>query len=453
MKRPSARHLLALPTACLAVGVACVSGGGGAVDGPSIDGLWRGQAMLLSSSARSTHTAATVSWCGSATQADLAPNVVAGYAVHWVYAIPSDGQNRFSTYASAMQADAESIASWWHSQDATRGPRNDLVQLSCGAQLDISSVRLPHSSADLRPESERFPTVASDLAGLGLESSFDKYLVYYDGPVDDTRLCGQGNTNPLLRGYAEVYVQSCPGVSVAVVAAHEMTHTFGAVQSGAPHMCPAPSDGHVCDSTTDLMYPFADGPLSAHSLDAGRDDYYGHGGSWWDVQDSPWLVQLDRQAPLTLTVTGSGSVVSDVPGLQCTATCTTSWNADTVVGLQATPAPGMKLVRWGGACSGSVVCRVTVAPGVAASALFAPATFRLSIRVGGRGTVRSTSGGIACPKRCSATVASYASIRLTAKPAKGWRFKSWQGSCRGKRAVCAVPMSADTSARAVFTRR
>src|SRR4029450_19497 len=41
MKRPSARHLLALPTACLAVGVACVSGGGGAVDGPSIDGLWR----------------------------------------------------------------------------------------------------------------------------------------------------------------------------------------------------------------------------------------------------------------------------------------------------------------------------------------------------------------------------------------------------------------------------
>ena len=33
-------------------------------------------------------------WCGAASQLDRAPNVVAGNPVHWVYAIPTDGQDR-----------------------------------------------------------------------------------------------------------------------------------------------------------------------------------------------------------------------------------------------------------------------------------------------------------------------------------------------------------------------
>ena len=40
--------------------------------------------------------------------------------------------------------------------------------------------------------------------------------------------------------------------------------------------------------------------LETHVLDSGRDDYYGHAGTWPDVQDSLFLERLDspdRSAP------------------------------------------------------------------------------------------------------------------------------------------------------------
>jgi len=246
---------------------------------------------------------------------------------------------------------------------------------------------------------------------------------------------------------------SCAGVPLPTIAAHELLHTLGAVPPGAPHMCPVPNDGHTCDDTRDVMYPYGDTtPLAGLVLDPGRDDYYGHGGPWPDAQDSPWLVQLDRQAPFTLTISGSGSVAADVPGLQCGQSCTTTWNADTKLALTATPGPGAKLVRWSGACSGSFACNVTVSQGATLSALFAPLSYRLTVGVSGQGTVRSSRAGISCPTRCSSPFASYVPLRLTAKPTKGWRLKSWKGACRGTRPVCTVPMSGDTKARAVFAR-
>ena len=132
-------------------------------------------------------------------------------------------------------------------------------------------------------------------------------------------------------------------------------------------------------------------------LDPGRNDYYGHSGAWLDTQDSAWLVRLDSQAQLALNVSGPGSVSADVPGLQCSSSCTTTWNSGQRLALTATPAAGAKLVRWAGTCSGSAGCNVTVAPGTTLSALFAPATFRLTVAVTGKGAVRSSGAGIGCP--------------------------------------------------------
>ena len=96
------------------------------------------------------------------------------------------------------------------------------------------------------------------------------------------------------------------------------------------------------------------------------------------------VVRVDGQAPLPLTVAGTGSVSADVPGLLCAASCTSTWNSGQRLVLTATPASGAKFVRWGGACSGTATCSVTVGSGTAVSALFAPAAFRLSVRVAGR---------------------------------------------------------------------
>ena len=396
---------------------------------------------------------AAATWCGSATQTDVVPNVVAGHAAHWIYVVPADGQDSLGVVANAMQSDAEAIDAWWSSQDPTRSPRFDLARLSCGTQLDISSLRLKRSSSQLAPQGSQFEAIVADVNAARFGSRFDKYVVYYDGPAP-SNLCGEGGGFSSGLGYAVVYVQSCSQVSSAIVAVHELVHTYGVVPQGAPHTCSSPNTFHVCDAEHDLMYPFADGtPLAGLTLDSGRDDYYGHGGGWPDLQDSPWLVHHDRQVPFALSITGAGTVASDVPGLQCISSCTTTWNADTTIVLSATPTPTTRFVRWGGACTGTFTCTVRASSGGAVTALFAPLRYRVRVSVSGKGSVQSSRGAIACPKRCSAAVASYTPLRLSVQAAKGWRFVGWRGSCQGKRSACRLPMSADASVGAVFRRR
>jgi len=398
-------------------------------------------------------TAALAAWCGSASQTDRAPNGVAGNPIHWVYAIPSDGADNLAGLASVMQADAEQIDAWWRGQDPARTPRNDIALFSCGAQLDITTVRIPRTSAELSPLQGRFSTIVDGLDAAGLSSSLTKYVVYFDGPTADANVCGQGGSDSSGFGAAVVYLRSCTGVSTAAVAVHEVVHTLGAVSRSAPHDCDGESSGHTCDNEADLMFPSIGGdPLSAKLLDPGRDDYYAHSGSWTDTQDSPWLVRLDAQAPLALTISGPGSVAANVPGLLCAASCTTTWNVGQPLALTATPGAGSRLVRWTGACSGSAACNLTVSPGASIGVVFAPASFRLRVSVSGRGAIRSSRAGITCRPRCSASFRSFSPIRLTATPATGWKLRSWSGACRGARKTCTVPMSASTSARATFVR-
>jgi hypothetical protein len=396
---------------------------------------------------------ALAAWCGQAAQADRAPNLIAGNPVHWVYVIPSDGLDDLSAVASVMQSDAEQIDAWWRGQDPTRTPRNDVASFPCGTQLDITTVRSARSSSELSVLGSRFSGIVDSIEQAGLDSPFTKYVVYYDGPVAEANVCGQGASDSSGFGVAVVFYRACVGVSTAGVAAHEFLHTASAVSRSAPNECTGESGGHVCDTELDLMYPsIGGGPLSAKTLDSGRDDYYGHSGSWTDTQDSPWLVRLDAQVPFVLTTSGPGAVAADVPGLQCASTCTTTWNSGQRLSLRATPGAGARLVRWGGACSGSAGCIVTVGGGATVSATFAPASFRLRVSVAGKGAVRSASPGITCRPRCSATFPSFTPVRLTATPAKGWRFRSWTGACKGARKTCTVPMSAASSARATFVR-
>jgi Divergent InlB B-repeat domain len=395
--------------------------------------------------------AAAAAWCGTATATDRVPNLVAGHPVHWIYATPSDAPDRFATYASLMQADAETIDAWWRREDPTRTPRNDLAQLTCGAQLDITSLRLPRSGTELSGSSG-FATIFDLVKASGFNSSLTKYLVYYDGPTSQSTLCGRARDEISGIGLAVVYVEACAPVAKAQTAAHELLHTLGAVAVGAPNRCAA--GGHVCDNASDLMFPSAQaGGIEQMLLDPGRDDYYGHSRGVPDIQDGPWLVHLDRQVELRVDVTGPGRVTADRPGLDCAQSCTTTWNAGTQLRLAATPAEGAKLVRWSGECDGTFPCVLTTASGQSVRALFGPSVFRLSVVVAGRGTVRSAPRGIACSRpRCSASLPSYVPVRLTATPAKGWRFRSWTGSCRGRKRTCTVPMTKQTSARAVFAR-
>jgi hypothetical protein len=311
-------------------------------------------------------------WCGTPSTTDRRPNVVAGYATRVVYMIPADGPNRLDQLASAIETDADTIETWWQEQDPTREIRFDLAPFSCGAQLDIEFVRMPQRGSEV---ASHVVWITRSLSAPVNRARYTKYLVYYDGPVVDPNTCGAGEGYPDVGpGYAIVFLQACaPLVPSATVAAHELVHALGAVPLDAPHSCPFPKDGHTCDNPHDLMYPYADGStLGSLLLDPGRDDYYGHSGTWFDVRDSPWLVRLDRQERLAVRIAGTGSVASDLPGLACAASCTTTWNAGVRLVLTPKPAAGMHFVRWKGACAGAARCALRLSHAARAVAIFAP---------------------------------------------------------------------------------
>jgi hypothetical protein len=445
----AARALLAVVVAMgAAAAAAALSGAGHADTGRRIvpvDGLRAGVA------APSAFRASTAAWCGSAATEDRPP-LVTGKAVHVVYAYPTDAPDRFGEVAARIHGDLQLLDTWWRGQDPTRSLRFDLTSYPCGPQLDVTVARLPEAASAYYPLQTRYEKVSAALGAAGLSEPWAKYLVYVDGPAEG-RVCGQGGGAPDYGpSYALVYLLG-PCSQLETVAAHEVIHSLGVARyaTGAGHLCPD-DPAHVCDSEQDMMYPYAN-DLFTRVLDAGRDDYYAHGGSWYDLQDSPWL-RRQTQARISLTVRGSGTVTSGDPGIDCSASCETDWDAGIPVTLDAEAADGMRLIRWEGACTGdSSLCELPMTGPVAVTAFFAPQTFPLTLSVGGRGTVTSPFLAGACRTRCRLDATSYEPIRLGVKPAPGWRFKRWSGGCTHTRPTCTLPMSAASSARATFVKR
>ncbi len=401
--------------------------------------------------------APATTWCGTPGTVDRLPEGNPGAPVHWIYAIPSDGTDRLATeIGTQMQTDAETIDGWWRGQDPTRTPRFDTLGFGCGQQLDISFVTLNSTAAELQPIASRFARILAGIEAAGFSSAVTKYIVYYDGPGDGTNVCGEGAGSAESEGVAIEFLSACDGLPSSVVVAHELLHSLGALPApGPPHACPG-DDGHPCDSQLDLLYPVATSgvPLTSLMLDVGHDDYYGHSGLWFDIQDSRWLRHLDT-APshLSVVIQGAGTIASDVPGISCTASCESDWDANQPVGLVANAGPGMRFVRWSGGCTGNADCTVALAAATTVTALFAPETFALSISVTGRGGVRTSSSPGLCAPRCQLPVASFHAVSLRAVPFAGWRFTRWAGACSGTRLTCSLPMTSAEAARAVFVKR
>ncbi|HEX6725120.1 MAG TPA: hypothetical protein VF073_07720 [Gaiella sp.] len=390
-------------------------------------------------------------WCGTTTTQDRPP-ALTGRSIRVIYAYPSDSGDRSAQLAPQFSADVDAIDAWWLAQDPAREPRFDRVGFACGLQADILSLHLSDTAATLQSSGVRGDRIEAQASAATGRSQYEKLLVYYDGPVDDADLCGEGAGTPNGDGIAIVYLGACTDIPSANIAAHELLHAFGALPDGAPHACPD-TRGHPCDSEADLLYPYAMPGVTLASLvlDVGRDDYYGHTGSWPDLQDSLWLRLVSQQLRLTLAIAGRGSVESDVPGVDCTASCGTDWDAGSVVSLDPLPEGGQRFVRWSGACTGSARCEVKLDAARSVAALFAPERFGLVVAVAGKGKV--TGVGASCAaSRCVRTARSYTPLRLRATPAKGWRLAGWTGACTGRAATCTVPMTKAAGVRVRFVR-
>ena len=202
------------------------------------------------------------------------PDDISGPQIHFIYAIPSDIEDRNRDRFGEVERSVLGIQNWLPEETGQR-LRVDTYQ----GRPDVSFLQLPftHQEGDgfgvymvneLRREASR----------LGL--SGDKIPVfYYEGRV--TGLCGtaiseRGGAVYLACSDAELGRNEQTVSTFEVVMVHELFHVFGAVASCAPNYV---EGSHVNDVENDLMFAGVDRqPRGGETfIDVGRDDYYGHG--------------------------------------------------------------------------------------------------------------------------------------------------------------------------------
>lgn len=258
-------------------------------------------------------------WCGDERSTDdLAHEVANGsHRFHGIYAYPADALSRFRALAGLLQADAFQASALLELAYG-RGIRLDMGT-SCGAQyLDISSVRLPLTTAQLQGVSGS-PELLSTAVEQGVQAAgFDllgendnsavaaartkNYMLWLDGPApagfcglapvfrDERREPGR-NWNDF-GGKLAIVFRKGDGFCASNALRHEVGHTLGALQPSAPS---AFDGAHCNDAYEDTMCysiapPVGNGEFNALYFDYGNNDY-------WDPKDAAlprWTVNLSR---------------------------------------------------------------------------------------------------------------------------------------------------------------
>ncbi|NBQ87807.1 MAG: DUF4214 domain-containing protein, partial [Betaproteobacteria bacterium] len=163
-------------------------------------------------------------------------------------------------------------------------------------------------------------------------------------------------------------------------------------------------------------------------------------------------------ASLSVQRTGPGTVRSEDGAIDCSGAanerCTLQGDAGRIVSLVASNGRGSRFEGWGGACSGTGLCVVTLAAAQTVSAQFAPITQRLRVIKQGSGDGRVSADALAL--RCDAgcplleqAVPIGTLLNLRAEPAPGSTFVGWEMSCSGA-SDCVLGMSEDMDVVARF---
>ena len=152
----------------------------------------------------------------------------------------------------------------------------------------------------------------------------------------------------------------------------------------------------------------------------------------------------------TLSVTngGGGSVTSSPQGINCGASCSSSFATGAPVTLTASPSAGYQFGGWSGDCSGNgLTCSLTMSANKSATATFYPF---LSITKTGQGTISSSPAGISCGATCTFPFNPGTLVTLNATPTlSGTVLTSWSGDCVGGGA-CSVLMNMTRNVGATF---
>ena len=274
------------------------------------------------------------------------PDVVTAQQIHAVVAVPSDARRHVRDgRRPRWRTTSRRSLTWWQGQDPTRIPRFDQAAFGASTCLDITFVRLPETAPRTRRRapSGAFGAIVNELGATG--NRYKDYLVYYDGPAVEPNVCGVGgtrafDTGPGVRG--RVWLQGCP--------ACRTRHDRGARAAARARRCPArrprtpapatratratrrptcctrsrPASrcsARLCSTstTTTTTVIRARGPTSRIR--------------------SGCTASTCRRSRSTSRSRAPGEITSDLPGVDCTARCTTQWDQGAARDAHRRPRP------------------------------------------------------------------------------------------------------------------
>jgi hypothetical protein len=248
------------------------------------------------------------------------PDDVRGPQVHFVYAVPADGEDRALDTNGAIVRSVELLTNWLADQTGGGTLRVDTHR----GELDITFVRLDQTDAQIAAHGAFVrDAIEAELQRHSAAKQDRIYAVYYDG--SSRHACGGAFRPPTLIGsVVAMYLRGTPSGGRCsphppggeldyweFAMLHDLLHGLGLVANCAPNHG---FDGHVTDHPNDLMWGGAGGPWQLPpTLDIGRDDYYRHGRSDCpDLAKSEYLTsnppppQVLRAAGLSLTPARAG---------------------------------------------------------------------------------------------------------------------------------------------------
>jgi uncharacterized repeat protein (TIGR01451 family) len=219
----------------------------------------------------------------------------------------------------------------------------------------------------------------------------------------------------------------------------------GFAHSGAdPGPIPISISGNLVLRTT------ATGPVTVQGFIEGGNNSYDPNSANNSASDTVNVAPPQFALTITTAGAGSGTVTSNPAGISCPGTCLFSFTQGTLVTLTPAAPAGSAFAGWGGACTGTGACSVTMNTAQTVSATFNLITVTVTGAGTGNGTVTGT-GGISCTSTVGATsgvctntspISVGDTITLTATPASSlYVFAGWSGPCSGSGA-CTFTMGA-----------
>ena len=275
-------------------------------------------------------------------------------------------------------------------------------------------------------------------------------------PATTVSLMATAASGSTFIGWSGACSGTTPTCSVGMTAAQSVTanfvkqYTLTTAVTGSGSI--SPSCGAGCAYNSGTAVTLTATPASGYFFSSWSGDCAGQTGQNCSLtmsSDHSATANFAQYAALNVTTIGNGTVTSSDGNISCGTACSYSYKPSPSVTLTATPGANAIFAGWGGACSGTGPCTVTMG-----SAQNVTATFYNDLQLGtaGNGTVSSSTGGLPCPvatgySACVAypalTGGSPTTVTITATPTAGNSFSSWSGDCAGQTGTtCSLTMGA-----------